>query len=144
MKRIEIFNNFQCPFINGIFLHNGEIFVLDYRNKNNATVDIVRKLNFFDDEVKKADLIDFDYMGQISYADYQIRYGEGSFGGDGVVGLFLKNELVWFLFLENSNPFCKAIIKDHIVFVQSTNGVIFSIPIDNPQLLQVVKNPDFL
>jgi hypothetical protein len=61
-----------------------------------------------------------------------------------VVGLFFKNELVWFLFLENSNPFCKAIIKDHIAFVQSTNGVIFSIPIDNPQLVQVVKNPNFL
>lgn len=61
----------------------------------------------------------------------------------GVVGLPL-HELQWFLFLENSNPFYKAIIKDHIVFVQSTNGVIFSIPIDNPQLLQVVKNPDFL
>ncbi|MBP2544133.1 hypothetical protein J2769_001335 [Acinetobacter guillouiae] len=70
MKRTEIFNNFHCPFINGIFLHNGEIFVLDYRNKDNATVDIVRKLNFFDDDVKKTDLIDFDYMGQISYADY--------------------------------------------------------------------------
>ncbi|MDO6646847.1 hypothetical protein, partial [Acinetobacter guillouiae] len=71
MKRTDIFNNFQCQFINGIFLHNGEIFVLDYRNKENATVDIVRKLNFFYDYLNKADLIYFVFIGQIRNADYQ-------------------------------------------------------------------------
>jgi hypothetical protein len=53
----------------------------------------------------------------------------------------ITNELLWILFLENSNPFIKSLINDNtevIAYTSSNNK--FIIPITNPEKITVCRD----
>lgn len=62
-------------------------------------------------------------------------------GGDGIVFVMdkSKDSPLWFLFLDNSNPFEKVRFEDYnIIVIQSSSGLKIRIPIDNPEEFKVV------
>lgn len=70
---------------------------------------------------------------------YKVSVGEGSFGGDGVIQLTRKDteNLEWFLFLDNSNPFNTVKIEGDFVIAKNTSNISVTIPILKPERISI-------
>jgi hypothetical protein len=143
---LDLLNRDQCPLINGLYLDDGTLIALNYENRGDVHFEVTDILNFDAIDIEETGVCDFAWYGQHLSAEHVVRYGEGSYGSDGVAGLFCRRsqKIIWFLFLDNSNPFCDARLSEDTVFLHTTSGAIFSIPIKQPQNISVVKGPDFL
>ena len=135
----KLIENFECPLINAIFFTNGDMLVL---SNNNRHIEVLCKstvesfFNYNDrDSVSR-----FDILKKYEEGRYIINVGEGSYGGDGIVQLKEKTgKLIWFLFLDNSNPFVKAELKNDLIRAKSTKDVKITIPIYNPEKITITK-----
>ena len=78
----------------------------------------------------------------VENAQYKIYGGECSWEGDGFIYIIHKesSELLWFLFLDNSEYFKEAYFEDinHII-ARSELGLRLRIPINEPEKLSVIK-----
>lgn len=65
--------------------------------------------------------------------------GEGSFGGDGFVGLLHADTRmpIWIAFFDNSNPFVSVALTDHDVIGMTNLEHEWQFPIDAPEKVQV-------
>jgi len=72
-------------------------------------------------------------------SDYIVYVGEGSWGGDGLIYVVSKskNDLVWFLFSDSSNPFSQVSIEDDTIIALSTKFQRWSIPINSPETMSI-------
>ena len=145
MNIVDFLDNHKCPAINGLYYEGGEITILDYISNGGAHFNVIACSNIRDLNIDAVGFVDFDYMGERFFGDFVARYGEGSSGGDGVFCLLRKEtkKMLWFLFLDNSNPFCNVEFLEGIILLHSTSGAIFSMPIDRPENIEVIRNPDF-
>lgn len=145
MRIDDLLGDCKCPDINGFYYENGDIAVLDCNASAVASVNVVKRLNIRDIAVDEVGLVDFDYIGERLFGDLIAKFGEGSSGGDGVVCLLRKTtkKMLWFLFLDNSNPFCDVKLLGDNVLVHSTNGAVLSIPVDHPDFIKVIREPEF-
>ncbi|CAB5723547.1 Uncharacterised protein [Delftia tsuruhatensis] len=139
----DIVKRHRCPLVNGIFLADGEVFLLAYATPENAGIQVLGRTRLDRLDTEDTGTIEFDYLGQACRGGHQLRFGEGSFGADGVAGLFLEGELRWFLFLDNCNPFCSARLDGDAAVLHSTSGAIFSVPLVAPQCLRLIQGPVF-
>ncbi|MDM5249145.1 MULTISPECIES: hypothetical protein [unclassified Lysinibacillus] len=135
----KLIENFECPLINAFFFSNEDILVLDNNNEwirvlCKSTIESFFKYNDGDS------VCHFDILKKYETDDFTVSIGEGSFGGDGIVQLNDKTgKLIWFLFLDNSNPFIKAELENDSIQVTSTKGIKIKIPIHNPEKISIVK-----
>ncbi len=135
----NLIDNFECPLVNAIFFPNGDMLVLKNSNFNidvlcESTIDSFFKYNSHDSVSR------FDILNKFASNDYIVSVGEGSFGGDGFVRLDDNNgNLIWFLFLDNSNPFINAEVKNDCIEVVSTSDVKIRIPINKPENICIVN-----
>lgn len=145
MTIVDLLEGLQCPLINGLYFENGDIVALDYRREAEARIVSVGRLRFRDIDLEAVGVVEFDYLGRRVFGDHEIRYGEGSAGGDGVACLLSResNRVLWFLFLDNSNPFCEARIAEDTVLLTSTDGAVFSVPHARPEAIGVARAADF-
>ncbi len=145
MTIVDLLEGLQCPLISGVYFENGDIVALDYRNEAEARIVPVGRLRFRDIDLEAVGVVEFDYLGRCVFGDHEIRYGEGSAGGDGVACLLSResNRVLWFLFLDNSNPFCEAHIAEDAVLLTSTNGAVLSVPLAGPEAIGIVRSADF-
>ncbi|RYF88003.1 MAG: hypothetical protein EON95_20985 [Caulobacteraceae bacterium] len=145
MNIVDFLADYKCPAINGFYYESGDIAIIDYNTKGRAVVNVIAHSNIYNVNIDAVGLVDFDYMGERSFGDVVARYGEGSSGGDGVFCLLSKDtkRMQWFLFLDNSNPFCNVEFFDDDILLHTTSGAIFSIPLDRPELIEVIRSPDF-
>lgn len=78
----------------------------------------------------------------VENAQYKIYGGECSWEGDGFIYIINKEngELLWFLFLDNSEYFKEAYFEDtnHII-ARSELGLRLRISINEPEKLSVIK-----
>ena len=139
----SILEDDECPFINAFFLENGELLALESLLAGaNQRIRVLCKstiTSFF--EYNDEDyVISFDFQKEYENDKYIISGGEGSFGGDGVLCVRYKDtmKLVWFLFLDNSNPFDTIDVENECVLVKSTSNVSFKIPISHPEMITLV------
>lgn len=141
----DLLGDYKCPDINGLYYGDGSIAVLDCNTNEGAFVNVINHFNIRDLAVDATGLVDFDYIGERFFGEFIARYGEGSSGGDGVFCLFDKTtkKFLWFLFLDNSNLFCDVEFFENNILLHSTNGAIFSIPVEQPELIKVIRSSDF-
>ncbi len=145
MNICDLLSDYKCPDINGLYYENGDIAVLDCSTNVISFVGVIDRLNIRDVKIHEVGLVDFDYFGERLFGDLIAKYGEGSFGGDGIFCLLSKTtkKLLWFLFLDNSNPFCDVELFGDEIHLHSTNGAVLSIPVDRPEFIKVIKASDF-
>jgi hypothetical protein len=139
----NLLNNYKAPLINSIIFSNGDLLVLEnsvcddvceVRILCKSTIESYFEYND-DDEVS-----DYDILAKSENEKYKVFSGEGSYGSEGFVYVINKisNELLWFLFLDNSNPFDKVhIYEDNIVAV-STSGKEWRISILHPNEISIL------
>ena len=135
----DLIDNFECPLINALFFPNGEMLVL---KNNNEYIRVLCKStieSFF--KYNNEDWVScFDILKKFETDNFIINVGEGSFGNDGFVQLNNKTgKLLWFLFLDNSNPFIEVKLENDFIEVRSTKGITIKIPIYNPEKIYIVK-----
>ncbi len=133
----ELIGNNKCPLINAFFFSNGDMLVL---NNDNSYIGVLCKSSiesyfYYNSEDSVSS---FDILNKYETDKFIISIGEGSYGGDGVIQLDDKSgKLIWFLFLDNSNPFIEVVlIKDYIEVI-STKNVKFKIPILHPERIVI-------
>ncbi|MFY3386228.1 hypothetical protein [Paracidovorax sp. MALMAid1276] len=140
-----ILGNCKCSDINGLYYENGDIAVLDCGVNAVAFGSVIKRLNIRDVSVDEVGLVDFDYVGGRLFDGLIAKFGEGSSGGDGVLCLLSQTtkKMLWFLFLDNGNPFCDEELFGDDIHLRSTNGAVFSIPVHRPQFIRVIKASEF-
>ena len=145
MNIYDLLSSCKCPDINGLYFENGDIAVLDCNANAVAFVSVIKHLNIRDVSVDEVGLVDFDYVWERLFGGLIAKFGEGSSGGDGVFCLLRQTtkKMLWFLFLDNSNPFCDAELFGDNIHLHSTNGAVFSIPVDRPEFIKVIKASEF-
>ena len=146
LPRIKnILENYTYPIIKSITYPNGDMFVLEgqwieekyhLRILCQSTLDSYFSYN-------EEDYVSNLYPQKVAENDqYEVYGGECSWEGDGFIYLIHKesSELLWFLFLDNSEYFKEAYFEDtnHII-AHSELGLQLRIPINAPEKLSVIK-----
>lgn len=72
---------------------------------------------------------------------YEVFVGEGSCEGSGVI--YINNtdneSLIWFIYLENSEPFKEVFINGNLEIEAKSNfNIVWKIPIDNPLKIELI------
>jgi len=134
----SILDSYEYPIINSFTFANGDMLVLqshfigeEYKIRVLCKSTIS---SYFD--YNEADYVSsFSVPVQVENEKYSVFAGEGSWGGDGIIFVIdkIKNQPVWFLFLDNSNPFNKIIFEgSDVIIAHSSSNVKLKIPIDEP------------
>ena len=143
-KYIEnILDEYEYPIINSILFSNGDMLVLrsyfigsDYKVRVlcKSTID-----SYFDYNDKNA-VSNFEVPIHEENESYSSYAGEGSWGGDGVMYVMdkVKQEFVWFLFLDNCNPFEEIVFDTSDTILACTSEVKLRIPIKDPAKISSV------
>ncbi len=134
---------YRYPIVNSLMLSNGELFILEYPSFNQQKVRILCQSTIesyfkYNDE---DDTTSFDILTKYENEDYQAFVGEGSMGSDGIIYLIRKSDkkLLWFLFLDNSNPFIKVSIQDDKIVAFNSKEQKWILPISNPQNISIER-----
>ena len=139
----RIIEEYEYPIINSLIYANGDMLVLEsYKIANKHILRILCKSNI-DSYFAYNDL---SYVSSIAVSvseeneDYLVLAGGGSMGGDGIIFIIDKQteKPLWFLFLDNSDPFNDVIFEsDSNITLCSTGGLKISICITNPENMKV-------
>jgi hypothetical protein len=144
-KYIEkILQEYAYPIINSLAYSNGDLLILSgYKVNKNYILRILCKSSLDSYFHYNDDSYVSHFAVPISEenSQYSVFAGEGSMGGDGIVFVMDKGKEIplWFLFLNNSDPFEKIQFEaSNIIVVQSSSGLKIRIPIDNPEEMKVI------
>ena len=130
-----ILDRYEYPIINSFTFSNGEMLVLkSYFIGRRHKIRVLCKstIESYFDYNKKDYVSSFAVPICVENEKFRVFAGEGSWGGDGIVYVIDKfnNEPIWFLFLDNSNPFKEVQFEEpDILIVQSTLDIKLRIPI---------------
>ncbi len=145
----ELINNEKWPGINAITFENREMILLDIQLNQNSfwihplvdsTIDSYLKYN-------QKNLSSFEVYSTAETADYRAFVGAGSYEAEGII--YVRDthteQLIWSLFMENSEYFKSVTIKSNRASaeIHAVNEAHFTwiIPIKNPLQIRIV-NPD--
>ncbi len=140
----NIIQEYTYPIINSLAYSNGDLLILSgYRVNNNYKLRILCKssLDSYFQYNDESYVSHFAVPISEENSQYSVFAGEGSMSGDGIVFVMDKAKEIplWFLFLDNSDPFIEVQFDTfNIIVVKSTSGLTIRIPIDNPEKLKVI------
>ena len=139
----RIIEEYEYPIINSLVYANGDMLVLEsYKIDNKHILRTLCKSSID----SYFDYNDPSYVSSIAVTvlaeneNYRAFGGDGSMGGDGIIFVIDKQtkKPLWFLFLDNSDPFDNIIFEsDSDITVCSTGGLKISICITNPENMKV-------
>jgi hypothetical protein len=144
----DIWQDEQCPTINGIIYGTGEILLLDFDRvtEGDDTAVSIRPAG-------KTNVASFlaeheDYLTSITeFCEIQVQEegvriscGDGGFGGDGFVAVsrLSDNYLKWIAFFDNSNPFEEVSFAGSQVLAISSHRDKWLFPLAQPEQVSVV------
>ena len=141
----NILENYTYPIIKSITYPNGDMFVLEgqwIKEKYHLRILCQSTLDSYF-SYNEEDYVSNLYPQMVAEnAQYEVYGGECSWEGDGFIYLIHKesSELLWLLFLDNSEYFKEAYFEDtnHII-ARSELGLRLRIPINAPEKLSVIK-----
>jgi hypothetical protein len=139
----NLINNYKAPLINSIIFLNGDLLVLEntvYEDRCEVRVLCKSTLKSYFDYNNDDEVSDYDILTKSENEAYKVFAGEGSYGSEGFVYVIEKtsSDLLWFLFLDNSNPFDKVHIHEGNVVAVSTLGREWTIPILHPDKISIL------
>ena len=141
----NILENYTYPIIKSITYPNGDMLVLEgqwIKEKYHLRILCKSSLDSYF-SYNEEDYVSNLYPQMVAEnAQYEVYGGECSWEGDGFIYLIHKesSELLWFLFLDNSEYFKEAYFEDtnHII-AHSELNLRLRIPINAPEKLSVIK-----
>ena len=141
----NILENYTYPIIKSITYPNGDMFVLEgqwIKEKYHLRILCKSSLDSYF-SYNEEDYVSNLYPQMVAEnAQYEVYGGECSWEGDGFIYLIHKesSELLWFLFLDNSEYFKEVYFEDtnHII-AHSELNLQLRIPINAPEKLSVIK-----
>ena len=141
----NILENYTYPIIKSITYPNGDMFVLEgqwIKEKYHLRILCQSTLDSYFSYNEEDYVSNLYPKIMVENAQYKIYGGECSWEGDGFIYIINKEngELLWFLFLDNSEYFKEAYFEDtkHII-ARSELGLQLRIPINEPEKLSVIK-----
>ena len=141
----NILENYTYPIIKSITYPNGDMFVLEgqwMKEKYHLRILCQSTLDSYFSYNEEDYVSNLYPKIMVENAQYKIYGGECSWEGDGFIYIINKEngELLWFLFLDNSEYFKEAYFEDtkHII-ARSELGLRLRIPINEPEKLSVIK-----
>ncbi|MEE4486002.1 hypothetical protein V2T44_24020 [Serratia ficaria] len=144
MKRVivELWKNGELPIKNALYFADGRAELIDIISYPNPKL---LKLGSFDFhgfyERNKDEITTIDIIKKIQLSDGgYLCIGEGSYGSEGFIAcLDRKEDLIWVVYSENSNPFVSAtIFGDSTVVIESSAGFRLEIDTENPEGMVVI------
>lgn len=135
------------PGINSITYSDGRITLLDvefYGDHNyfigpiaDTTLESYLKYN-------EDNLSNFDFTQKIVSDGYEIAVGDGSGESNGIIYVWNleRDELAWFGFFENSEPFKSVTADKQIVKAVAANGICWAVDISDPLKIQIIYPPE--
>lgn len=141
---IRIIEEYECPLINSLIYADGNMLVLEsYKSRTGKyTLRILcaSTIESYFEHNPPTYVSSISVPASAENDDYQILAGGGSMGGDGVVFVMDKKTQrpLWFLFLDNSDPFDSIVFdsETHII-CGSTSGLKINFPILQPAEMKV-------
>lgn len=80
--------------------------------------------------------LDITHERQLPHDEGFLVCGEGSYGSDGFFGLLdSSKELVWVVFLENSNPFVSIFVNSRLATFTSSSGITLRIDLNSSEFV---------
>ena len=141
----NILENYTYPIIKSITYPNGDMLVLEgqwIKEKYHLRILCESSLDSYFSYNEEDYVSNLYPKIMVENAQYKIYGGECSWEGDGFIYIINKEnrELLWFLFLDNSEYFKEAYFEDtnHII-ARSELGLRLRIPINEPEKLSVIK-----
>jgi hypothetical protein len=140
----KIIQEYAYPVINSLAYSNGDLLIIGaYRVNKSYILRILCKssLDSYFHYNGESYVSHFAVPISEENSQYSVFAGEGSMGGDGIVFVMDKDKKIplWFLFLDNSDPFEKIQFEtSNTIVVQSSSGLKIRIPIDNPEKMKVI------
>ena len=141
----NILENYTYPAIKSIAYPNGDMLVLEGQwlgDEYNLRILCQSTLDSYFSYNEEDYVSNLYPKIMVENAQYKIYGGECSWEGDGFIYIINKEngELLWFLFLDNSEYFKEAYFEDinHII-ARSELGLQLRIPINEPEKLSVIK-----
>lgn len=146
LPRIKnILENYTYPIIKSITYSNEDMLVLEgqwIKEKYHLRILCKSSLDSYFSYNEEDYVSNLYPKIMVENAQYKIYGGECSWEGDGFIYIINKEngELLWFLFLDNSEYFKEAYFEDtkHII-ARSELGLQLRIPINEPEKLSVIK-----
>ena len=141
----NILENYTYPIIKSITYPNGDMLVLEgqwIKEKYHLRILCQSTLDSYFSYNEEDYVSNLYPKIMVENTQYKIYGGECSWEGDGFIYIINKEngELLWFLFLDNSEYFKEAYFEDtnHII-ARSELGLRLRIPINEPEKLSVIK-----
>ena len=141
----NILENYTYPIIKSITYPNGDMLVLEgqwIKEKYHLRILCQSTLDSYFSYNEEDYVCNLYPKIMVENAQYKIYGGKCSWEGDGFIYIINKEngELLWFLFLDNSEYFKEAYFEDtnHII-ARSELGLRLRIPINEPEKLSVIK-----
>ena len=141
----NILENYTYPIIKSITYPNGDMLVLEgqwIKEKYHLRILCKSSLDSYFSYNEEDYVSNLYPKIMVKNAQYKIYGGECSWEGDGFIYIINKEkgELLWFLFLDNSEYFKEAYFEDtnHII-TRSELNLQLRIPINAPEKLTITK-----
>jgi len=141
----NILENYTYPIIKSITYPNGDMLVLEgqwIKEKYHLRILCKSSLDSYFSYNEEDYVSNLYPKIMVENAQYKIYGGECSWEGDGFIYIIHKesSELLWFLFLDNSEYFKEVYFEDtnHII-AHSELNLQLRIPINAPEKLSVIK-----
>ena len=124
----KVFSQYKLTIINGIITKEKYFKISIDLDKYSMELSIS---DFSEKHLGEGNYSDIDISGKIVYKNYTIKYGEGSYGGDGFIIIIGKdNKIKWLMFHEEINPIENMEIRDNKIIGINNCGIKYEFEID--------------
>jgi hypothetical protein len=139
---VELWKNGELPIKNALYFVDGRAGLIDiifYPYPKLLKLGDFDFNDFYEKNKNETTTIDIVKKIQLSDVGY-LCIGEGSYGSEGFIAcLDSKEDLIWVVYFENSNPFVSAtILGDLTVVIESSAGFRLKIDTKKPERMEVV------
>jgi len=135
-KIIELWNKEELPIKNGVYFSDGKSISLSIIAYPSILIEKGKEFDLDDFLVKNPDEVtSIDIMKRFNLSEeYQCILGEGSYGSEGFVAyLTSKDDLLWVMYFEKSNPFVNLIKLPNLnIEVESSANYKIIINVNDP------------
>ncbi|MDX1908876.1 MAG: hypothetical protein SF053_17705 [Bacteroidia bacterium] len=136
----------EWPAINSITLQNGKFWHVRLIRETT----LVSAAYCYDEDTleniyhnSKTYFSSFGKNGSFYFKNFEAFCGEGSYGGDGLVGLIYEGEFLWMAFFDESNPFEHVSMDESFVYAENNHKQIWRFNIHDPTQITISKSSLF-
>lgn len=138
---LELWKHQKLPIKNGIYFRDEKSYIIKLKSSEDFHISGIYEFDlqtFYSSDPEWVTHIDITKEERLQQGGYFCS-GEGASGAEGFFArLNSERDLLWVVYLEESNPFCNFTFKSNIAIVESTSGLKIELDINDPKTLKIV------